>query len=72
MAFQFIVSVVSGSWAMWYSDRWDDIHGLQHGNRLANLLWGLLFGYFAMRAVMFLIIWCRFGWKAARGMRLLD
>lgn len=72
MAFQLVIGIVSGSWAMWYSDHFDDVHGLHHGGRRALTLWGFIFGMLVTRAVMFLIVWCRFGWSAARGMRLLD
>ena len=57
---------------MWYGDHFDAVHGFHGGSRLGLTLWGFIFGLAVTRTVMFLIVWCRFGWRAARGMRLLD
>lgn len=72
MAFQLALGIGSGSWYMWFCDHYDDLHGMSHGSRRASVLGGFIFGLLVTKAVMFLIVWCRFGWKAARGMRLLD
>lgn len=64
MIFQFCVSVAAGSVALW----WDD-HQSTPGQG-GSVLWGFVVGLFAARAVMFPIVWARFGWASARSMRM--
>ncbi len=63
MLFQYAVSVVAGALAITYAGSHDpDNHG--------NLLFGFFAGLIAARAVMFLIVWARFGWASARSMSM--
>jgi hypothetical protein len=63
MIFQFCVSVVVGC-----AVYWDDQHYAPRSN--GSILAGFIVGLIAARVVMFLITWVRFGWKAARSMRM--
>jgi hypothetical protein len=68
-AFQFTISVLAGSFAIW----WDGyLWGTGHGNGIGLTLWGFIVGLSVTRGVMFLITWARFGLPAARSMRMLD
>lgn len=63
MVFQFAVSVVVGCFV--YS--WDQRTApTSSGSTLA----GLIAGFLVARGMMFLIIWARFGWTAARSMSM--
>ncbi len=63
LAFQFTISVIVGCYVFAHEQR---VAPLSRGNLLA----GLVCGFLATRAVMFLITWARFGWTAARSMRM--
>lgn len=63
LAFQFTISVVVGCYVYWHEQR-------TAPTSRGNLLAGLVCGFLATRAVMFLITWARFGWTAARSMRM--
>ena len=63
IALQFVVSVVAGSAAYWWDCR-------QVAIGQGSLLWGVIVGIVAARAVTFLVVWCRFGWCAARSLSL--
>ncbi len=66
MAFQFTLSVAAGVLAMW----WDGyLWGARPGEK-GLTLWGFIVGLAVSRAVMFLIVWARYGWAAARSMRM--
>jgi len=66
---QFAVSLIAGIGAiLWDQHLW----GPDHGNRVGLNLWGAIVGIFAAYGVTFLIVWARFGWKAARSVRFLD
>jgi O-antigen/teichoic acid export membrane protein len=66
---QLAVSIAAGIAAI----LWDQhMRGSGHGDRVGLLLWGALVGIFAAYGVTFLIVWARFGWKAARTVRFLD
>lgn len=65
MLFQFAVSVGAGCWVYW-----DDIQTMGPNN--GALLAGFIAGLVAARLAMFLIVWLRFGWSAARSMRMSD
>ncbi len=68
LAFQFAISVVAGSFAIW----WDGYLWHRDPHNLGLTLWGVLVGFAVTRSVMFLIVWTRYGWTAARSMRMLD
>jgi len=64
-ALQFTVSVVIGCLFVWW-------YNLEPGyNRKGGILGGFLLGIAANYCLMFLITWARFGWRAARSMRML-
>jgi len=63
MIFQFCISVAFGSVAYWDCKH---VEPLNTGCTLGGVIVGLI----ASHAVMFLITWVRFGWKAARSMRM--
>lgn len=63
MTLQFTVSVVAGSTAFW----WDtQLTRIGEG----SVLWGVIVGLIAARAMTFLIVWAQFGWRAARSISL--
>ena len=63
MVFQFVLSCVVGIWAA--SEAWK-----ADPTNPANIWVGFIVGLLVTRAVMFLVVWPRFGWKAATSMRL--
>lgn len=63
MALQFTVSVVAGSAAYWWDTQMTRIGA-------GSVLWGVIVGLVATQALTFLIVWARFGWRAARSISL--
>ena len=68
IAFQFVVSVAAGVAAMW----WDDHLWHQGTHNVGLILFAAIFGFFVARSLTFLLVWARYGWAAARSMRMLD
>ena len=71
MVFQFILSVIGGILFILAWNAGPGAHPLGQEGRLVPIL-AVVAGYWFNKAVMFCIIWARFGGPAARSMRLLD
>ena len=70
VAFQLSVGIGFGCLAMWWDRHlWGYSPSLWGG---ALPVWGFIVGLTATRAIMFGIAWYRFGWAAARSVRMLD
>lgn len=61
---QFCVSVAAGAF-VWFGGDFDP-----EGSRLVRPIASLIVGVAANYAFMFVVTWIRFGWKAARSMKL--
>lgn len=70
MVLQFALSVAAGCVAIWWDHHLWGYDPTKWNFPLA--LWGALVGFAFTRGVTFLFVWCRYGWLAARSMRMLD
>lgn len=61
---QFCVSVAAGAF-VWFSPDWPP-----EGSRMAPVIATLITGLLANYIFMFVVTWARFGWKAARSMKM--
>lgn len=63
IAVQFLIAFAIGSVVYLYT--------LADDGTMQEAVFGaLITGYFGMKAIMFIYVWVRFGWSAARSMRL--